>query len=259
MKKIIICLILTSCIYTVSRAQSKGNSKDSHKVNTEKQMEDVIYLKNGAIVRGIIIEQVPNKSIEIKSNDNNYFIFKMDEVQKIAKENKLTDPTDYKTKGFLNISEFVYGFGIKTIDTYQGSFKINGRFPIIGLRTINGYQFNKYFSIGLGVGFEAFLDGDKSGALIPLSIDTRINFRKGKISPTLNLNGGYSVGVENSSGLSANPSIGMKLYLTKKIACLFNIGYKVQQQNVKLPDEYGVDIPRIVNYEFISLSTGLTF
>ncbi|MDP1745741.1 MAG: hypothetical protein Q8L90_09200, partial [Bacteroidota bacterium] len=102
-------------------------------------------------------------------------------------------------------------------------------------------------------------DGDNKGALIPFTIDTRINFRKGKICPVLNLNAGYSVGVQNSSGLAANPSIGMKLYLTKKIAYIFNIGYKVQQQNVNLPDEYGVEIPRIVNYQFLSLSTGLTF
>ena len=240
--------------------QSKNNSKDSHTVNTAKKMEDVVYLKNGAIIRGIIIEQIPNKSLEIKSNDNNFFIFKMDEVQKIAKENRLADPEGYKKKGFLNITEMGLGFGVATIDTYRGSFKIKGQPPIVGLRTINGYQLNEYFSFGAGVGFEAFLDGDKKGALIPFTIDTRISFRKGKkLAPVLNLNGGYSVGVQNSSGLAANPSIGMKLYVTKKIAYLFNVGYKVQQQNVKLPDEYGVEIPRIVNYQFLSLSMGLSF
>ncbi len=259
MKKSTLYLFFILSIQTIAYAQSKGNSKDSHTVDTEKKMEDVIYLKNGAIVRGIIIEQVPNKTVEIKSNDNNYFIFKMDEVQKIAKENRLIDPTDYKKKGFLNITEIGFGFGINTINTYRGSFDINGQPPILGLRTINGYQLNEYFSVGLGVGFEAFLDGDNKGALIPFSIDTRINFRKGKLSPVLNLNAGYSVGVQNSSGLAANPSIGIKLYLTKKVAYLFNIGYKVQQQNVKLPDQYGVDIPRIINYQFLSLSTGLSF
>jgi len=259
MKKILIYLIFILTLPVIVYGQSKGNSKDSHTVNTEKKLEDVIYLKNGAIVRGIIIEQVPNKSVEIKSNDNNYFIFKMDEVQKIARENRLNDPTDYKKKGFLNITEIGFGFGVNTINTYRGSFDIDGQDPILGIRTINGYQLNEYFSFGLGVGFEAFLDGDNKGALIPFTVDTRINFRKGKISPVLNLNGGYSVGVQNSSGLAANPSIGMKLYLTKKIAYIFNIGYKVQQQNVKLPDEFGVEIPRIVNYQFLSLSTGLTF
>lgn len=257
MKKIVYCLIVfILCMPVLIKAQNIGNAPV---VNTQKVMEDVVYLKNGAIIRGIIIEQVPNKSLEIKSNDNNYLIFNMDEVQKITKENKLTDPTEYKKKGFLSINELGFGFGINTINTYHGSVDIDKQYPIIGIRTINGYQLNEYFSFGLGIGFEAFLDGDEKGALMPLMLDARMNFRKGKYAPTLNLNCGYSVGFQNSSGIAANPSIGLKIYLTKKIAYLFNIGYKVQQQNVKKPDEYGKDIPRIVNYQFLSLSTGLSF
>jgi len=255
-KNLAILIIFIFGLTTMISAQNNGNSPV---VNTQKDMEDVIYLKNGAIVRGVIIEQVPNKSLEILSKDNNYFIFKMDEVQKITKENKLPDHTDYKKKGFQNITEVGFGFGINTINTYHGSVDIAKQNPIMGLRTINGYQLNEYFSFGLGIGFEAFLDGTKKGALMPITLDTRINFMKGKFSPVLNLNGGYSVGFQNSSGLAANPSVGMKIYLTKKIACLFNIGYKVQQQNVKTIDQYGGSIIRIVNYQFFALSTGLSF
>ena len=262
MKKSIIHLFIILSYLSLTgtvHAQSKNNSQDSHTLNTGKKMEDVVYLKNGAIVRGIIIEQVPNKTLEIKSNDNNYFIFNMDEVRKIAKENIVTELSDYKKKGYVVITELGFGFGINTIDTYKGSFKIEGQAPIIGLRVINGYQLNEYFSFGLGAGFEAFLDGDNKGALIPLSIDSRINFIKNKFTPTFNLNVGYAIGVQNSSGLTANPSVGIKLYLTKKIGLLFNLGYKVQQQNIKRPDQYGVEIPRIVNYQFLSMSTGLFF
>ncbi len=257
MKKIVSCVfIFIVCVFSIASAQNRDNAPV---VDTKKVMEDVVYLKNGAVIRGIIIEQVPNKTVEIKSNDNNYLIFKMDEIQKITKENKLTDLTDYKKKGFLNINELGFGFGINTINTYHGSVDIAKQYPIIGLRTINGYQLNEYFSFGLGIGFESILNGTKKGALMPLMLDARINFLKGKYAPTLNLNCGYSVGFQNSSGIAANPSIGLKIYLTKKIAYLFNMGYKVQQQNVKKPDQYGVNINRIVNYQFFSLSTGLSF
>lgn len=257
MKKIVAYLVIfILSIPAIVIAQKNGNSPV---VNTQKVMEDVVYLKNGAIIRGIIIEQEPNKSLEIKSNDNNYFIFKMDEIQKITKENRLNDPTDYKKKGFLSINEIGFGFGINTINTYHGSVDIAKQYPLMGLRTINGYQLNEHFSFGLGLGFEAFLDGDEKGALMPITLDTRINFRKGKFTPVLNLNGGYSVGFQNSSGLAANPSIGIKIYLTKKIAYLFNMGYKVQQQNVKTLDQYGGTIVRIINYQFFALSTGLSF
>ncbi|MCO5230670.1 MAG: hypothetical protein M9958_05900 [Chitinophagales bacterium] len=47
--------------------------------------EDVVYLKNGSVIHGIIVEQIPNESIKIKSG-NNVFVFKLSEVQKMTKE-----------------------------------------------------------------------------------------------------------------------------------------------------------------------------
>lgn len=257
MKKIIVILVY-SILYCTTVLNSQNNTVPAV-TNPQKDLEDVVYLKTGAIVRGIIMEQIPNKSLEIKSNDNNYFVFKFDEIQKIAREKKLIDPTDYKKKGYINITEPGFGFGINTINTSHGSFDISKGDPIIGIRTINGYQLNEHYSFGLGIGFEAILDGTKKGALVPLTGDVRINFKKGKLSPTLNLNGGYSIGFQNSSGLTANPSIGLRLYLTKKIAFLANIGYKVQQQNVKRWDQYMVLVPRIVNFEYLMINTGLSF
>jgi hypothetical protein len=54
--------------------------------NYAQQYEDVVYLKNGSIIHGIIVEQIPGESIKIKTNDGNTFVFKMDEVQKMIKE-----------------------------------------------------------------------------------------------------------------------------------------------------------------------------
>jgi hypothetical protein len=254
MKKLILTLfIISTSVLLFSQSDA------AQKLDPTKKIEDVVYLKNGAIVRGIIIEQVPDKTLEIMSNDKNYFIFKYDEIQKITKENELSGTEDYKKKGFISIAELNYGFGVNTLNTYKGSFVIDGNFPTIALRSINGYKLNEMFEFGLGVGFEAFLDGDSKGAMIPLTIDARMNLKKGKFSPVLNLNGGYSIGVQNSSGLAANPSVGIKYYITKKIAFLFNLGYKVQQQNIKIPDQYGVPLPRFVNYQFLSVSSGLSF
>ena len=48
--------------------------------------QDVVYLKNGSIIRGIIIEQVPNESLKIETADCNLFVYKMVEVEKMTKE-----------------------------------------------------------------------------------------------------------------------------------------------------------------------------
>ena len=49
-------------------------------------MEDVVYLKNGSIVHGTIIEQIPNESLKIKTKDGNVFVYKITDVDKMTKE-----------------------------------------------------------------------------------------------------------------------------------------------------------------------------
>ena len=50
------------------------------------QMEDVVHLKNGGLVRGTIIEQIPGESLKIKTRDGNVFVYTMDEIAKMSKE-----------------------------------------------------------------------------------------------------------------------------------------------------------------------------
>lgn len=50
------------------------------------QMEDVVYLKSGGVIRGMIIEQIPGESLKIKTRDGNVFVYAMDEIAKMSKE-----------------------------------------------------------------------------------------------------------------------------------------------------------------------------
>ena len=50
------------------------------------QYQDVVYLKDGSIIRGVIIEQIPNESLKIQTQGGSIFVFKMSEVIKIVKE-----------------------------------------------------------------------------------------------------------------------------------------------------------------------------
>ena len=54
---------------------------------------DVVYLENGSRVKGIIIEQIPGVSISIETADGSVFVFKVEDVVKIAKE-KVEKPSD---------------------------------------------------------------------------------------------------------------------------------------------------------------------
>jgi hypothetical protein len=59
-------------------------------VNAQQQ-KDVIYLKNGSIVKGNVVEMDPTENLKIVTADGSIFIFRMDEVEKMVKE-PATDP-----------------------------------------------------------------------------------------------------------------------------------------------------------------------
>jgi hypothetical protein len=52
------------------------------------QYEDVVYLKDGGVRRGLILEQIPGESVKLKTNYGEIFVFSMSDISKIAKEEK---------------------------------------------------------------------------------------------------------------------------------------------------------------------------
>ena len=50
------------------------------------QTKDVVYLKNGDIVWGTIVEQIPGESLKIQTADGSVFVYGMTEISKIVKE-----------------------------------------------------------------------------------------------------------------------------------------------------------------------------
>lgn len=50
---------------------------------------DVIYLNNGSIIRGMVIETIPDSLVKIQTADGSLFVFEMSEVTRITKEIKV--------------------------------------------------------------------------------------------------------------------------------------------------------------------------
>ncbi len=65
---------------------SNSTQKDS---DSSTELQDVVYLKNGGRIKGVIIEQIPNKSIKIQTKDGSIFHYNMDEIEKITKEKSI--------------------------------------------------------------------------------------------------------------------------------------------------------------------------
>ena len=71
MKRTILFLV---CLMGMTFAFAQGN------------MQDVVYLKNGSIIRGEIIEMVSGETVKIMTVDGCLFVWDMDEVERITQE-----------------------------------------------------------------------------------------------------------------------------------------------------------------------------
>jgi len=189
--------------------------------------EDVVYLKNGSIIHGIIIEQIPNKSIKLQTRDGNVFVYKIDEIEKMTKEqvkssknnNTNLNNDEIKHSGYTNITEMNFGLGL-------GQYSSDYSF---GIQTINGYLFNPYFSMGIGIGVDRY----KNVTFVPLFADLRVNFLQTNVTPFLSGGIGYSLGTDkvNKGGLLVNPALGVKFFVSSKAALNFSIGYRLQENS----------------------------
>lgn len=206
--------------------------------------EEVVYLKNGSIIHGVIIEQVPNVSLKIKTKDQNIFVFKMEEIEKITKEEteqkKVVKAAktgiDLKQKGFMNINEIGASVLLLPADPVA----------LFAFHTINGYLFNPHLFIGIGAGVEA----NDITAVIPLYLESRAYLSKGKVSPYLGLGGGYGLMYinqgRNVGGLLGHILVGSKFSVSKKAAFNFSFGYRLYQ--FKQP---GLEYNKVLN-KFVS-------
>ncbi|MBR3655823.1 MAG: hypothetical protein IKN58_01425 [Prevotella sp.] len=203
--------------------------------------QDVVYLKNGSIIRGIVIEQVPNESLKIQTADGSIFVYKMEEVQKMTKENVTNRPTygnnnyssddyderdiyryletkkDIKT-GYCGFIDLGYTFGV-------GSYK-EGR---IEFTTSHGVRPIEYIFIGLGAGVSYWFDSEV--VAIPIFFNFRTDIPTGVFaSPFIDVKFGYSP--YDVKGLYGNYSVGCRFATSRRTALSLSVGYNMQQGDV---------------------------
>ena len=100
----------------------------------------------------------------------------------------------------------------------------------LSFHTVFGYRPNPNFSIGVGVGFESYTGTN----LIPVYIDPRVNFIKGKYSPFIYFDVGYAFGKTDSLnnmiqlGPFFTPGLGFKINFQEQFSFNFSIGYRYQ-------------------------------
>ena len=195
------------------------------------EMQDVIYLKDGSVVKGIIVEQVPNKSIKLQTVDGSLFVYQMDAVEKMSKELRVASArrgynqgvvTAFAGKGLtVGYKGYVdFGYTIGTGDYGQDRLAVS---------FVNGVQLNPYLYVGLGSAFNYYTKGEAIG--IPIFTNVRCHFADSGIAPFADLRVGYSP-LGDAQGFYFSPSFGCRFGLSERVGVNVDIGYEMQWADV---------------------------
>jgi len=235
----------------------------------QKRNSDVVYLKNGSVLRGTIVLQDPGKFVKLKTPDRNIWVFEEGKVDSIVRSAKIHIP---QKNGYFNLTE------MGVLAGNSANYKKN---PFT-LMNISSWKFENGFSTGIGVGVEFFNE-----TYLPVVADFRYFIRKSGTMPFVSLQGGYSIPlggtytqqqiyydspvmwvssiyrppVPTTTDFSAiggwllNPAIGIQSPINENLALTFSAGYRMMRHRYGKNDTYKLD----VDYNRLSLKVGLLF
>jgi hypothetical protein len=176
-------------------------------------LEEVIYLQNGSILRGVIVEEIPNKSYKIQLQGGSIFHVEFADVIKLTKEPiQGAAVTEGKTSMQTDKVPFVFtprkrGYFFQSqllIENLQG-----------GLRIINGYRFGRFGTLGIGLGFDVLLGAplgglgnsynydQLSGVYLPIYLYYSGDILKKKITPFYAVELGYAFATPSVGGFTS--------------------------------------------------------
>ena len=195
------------------------------------QYEDVVYLKNGSIIRGMIVEQIPNQTLKIKTADRNVFVFEFDQVEKITKEEvpqDLIKAHQTPAQGNKYVAK-ENGFE-STVDIFLAA-QLDWGEPVLGLGVNAGYRFIPQLYLGAGTGIELYFDGN----MLPLYVTVRTDFIKAPVTPFFSANVGYAFGWINGGdgsdwgGIFIDPGIGVRFNISEHFGLNLSSSLKFQK------------------------------
>ena len=235
--------------------------------------EQVLYLKNGWVLHGQIISAAEDSMVSIQTEDRNIFVFQSSEIdsqivqlkpnQKRQRRND-SNSIEYRNRGYFML--FQAGFLLGNAYSQEESNSL------FNPEMIHGYKFNRFLSVGGGIGVNLI----NEGAILPTFIDLRGDILKQKATPHYFVRGGYSIPLytreaqdigwgepifedfKADGGYMIEGGIGMKVHTVSGLAYVFTGGYRIQSLTERY-NSFGNRIEQLYTYQRFSVSFGLMF
>jgi len=136
MKKIISLLVFIFILFIGNNLKAQTN------------YQEIVYLKNGSIIKCLVLEQIPNVSLKIRTSEGNIFIYEMKDVEKITKEGiKEINTKIYKYDTVITTSKTYRSPGLSTFL----SFLVPGVGQYYNGQSQKGKNFLLWHIISVGV------------------------------------------------------------------------------------------------------------
>ncbi len=192
---------------------------------------DILYLKDGSMIRGTLIESIAGSHVRFKNLEGDVRQYPMSEVDRTKVAGKNNRPAlELKGIGYshsTNVGLMVGG----------GSYRAQSG-P--SFQTINGIRIGQHWSTGVGTGIEDF----GYGAQIPIFAHGRYTPFKGVISPYIDAMVGYSLSLtkpytyyyddifrddKNKGGTTAGIGAGVRFMAGPRFGVTVGMGYRFQR------------------------------
>lgn len=235
-------------------------------------LQDIVYLKDGSILRGTIIAQYPDSIVKIEIAGGSVFAVGMKQldhieykVRAVKPEIPVTSdtPAIRKQKGYFNVtamgvlpgSNLNYGY-------YYGPSTSVG----FTVQSIHGYRFNPHFLTGAGLAID-FIQYPMG----QLFADGRWEILSRKTTPFIFVDAGYgiplagessdpSVQITYKGGVTAGAGAGMRVNFRNEGAFIMEVGYKMIKRSEEYDyDVWGTDKTTKYTYNRLAIRVGLAF
>lgn len=244
-----ILLLITLCTFLMA-----GNSYAQSK-------EDVVYLTNGSILRGKVIENAVGVKTTIEIVGRNIIVVPDSAVKMILMDQPIISKNRENKSSPVEIAANVNFYG--------------GSNNSAGFTFITAYNFPFRLAIGAGMGIEWF-----DHQQIPFMADIKYCFLKGSWSPFVYAQSGYAVPLSKKSGddnwynqytdyyggVLAGVGGGMRFNFTRHNALIFSVGYRYQKTKTATNNTpwssssyYQTETIKYDEYNRLSFSFGFLF
>jgi hypothetical protein len=224
--------------------------------HAQRHMQDVLYLKNGNVLRGKLLE-LNADTIKIEITGGNIFVYPASEARGVSKEKPRIA---YKGTGF----RFTLENGLLIGRTPKGnSIGAGQRTTSYTLQMVNSLQLRPECAIGTGVGIDAY----NTYAITPVYLRVHGTFFNKPISPLYILDAGYGFyshvfndSNDGEGGLMIHPALGVSIRTGRSSSFIVNVGYR--QQYVRRITSFGIPGEGMIEkstFKRVSILAGFIF